>query len=82
MENLTPGGRISNRIPTQHCVPEKDHRLLLGQPDLQLPAQSPPRITAQGKLAAHNQICSGDLSNAFPDFEVLLSSYPQLRRMG
>jgi hypothetical protein len=32
--------------------PEKDHRLLLGRLGLQLPAQSPPRITAKGKLSA------------------------------
>jgi transposase len=36
----------------RYTQPEKDHRLLLGLLDLQLPTQSPPRITAQGKLAA------------------------------
>ena len=36
----------------RYTQPEKDHRLLLGSLDLQLPAQRPPRITAQGKLAA------------------------------
>jgi hypothetical protein len=35
-----------------YTQPEKDHRLLLGFLDLKLPAQSPPRITAQGKLSA------------------------------
>jgi hypothetical protein len=35
-----------------YTQPEKEHRLLLDKLDLQLPAQSPPRITAQGKLAA------------------------------
>jgi transposase len=34
----------------RYTQPEKDHRLLLGKLDLQLPAQSPPRITAKGKL--------------------------------
>jgi hypothetical protein len=42
---------LSAALKTKLCT-EKDHRLLLGQPDLQLFAQSPPRITAQGKLAA------------------------------
>lgn len=32
--------------------PEKDHRLLLARLGLQFPAQSPPRITAQGKLSS------------------------------
>jgi transposase len=36
----------------RYTQPEKDHRLLLHQLDLHLPAQSPPRLTAQGRLAA------------------------------
>jgi transposase len=34
----------------RYTQPQKDHRLLLDPLGLQLPAQSPPRITAQGKL--------------------------------
>jgi transposase len=36
----------------RYTQPEKEHRLLLAMLDLDLPAQSPPRITAHGKLAA------------------------------
>ena len=39
-------------IFTRYTQPEKDHRLLLDKLDLQLPTQSPPRITARGQLAA------------------------------
>ena len=39
-------------IFTRYTQPEKDHRLLLDKLDLQLPTQSPPRITARGELAA------------------------------
>jgi transposase len=35
----------------RYTQPEKDHRMLLTKLDLHLPAQSPPRITAQGKLS-------------------------------
>lgn len=34
----------------RYTQPEKDHRLLLHQLKLHLPTQSPPRITAQGRL--------------------------------
>jgi transposase len=36
----------------RYTQPEKDHRLLLHQLELQLPAQRPPRITVQGRLDA------------------------------
>ena len=39
-------------IFARYTQPEKDHRLLLDKLDLQLPTQSPPRITARGELAA------------------------------
>ena len=35
----------------RYTQPEKEHRLLLATLNLELPAQSPPRITAHGKLA-------------------------------
>lgn len=34
----------------RYTQPEKEHQLLLATLNLELPAQSPPRITAQGKL--------------------------------
>ena len=37
-------------IFARYTQPEKDHRLLLSTLGLELPAQSPPRITANGKL--------------------------------
>jgi hypothetical protein len=37
-------------IFARYTEPEKDHRLLLAQLQLQLPPQRPPRITAKGKL--------------------------------
>jgi transposase len=43
-------------IFARYTQPEKDHRLLLDKLDLRLPTQSPPRITAQGKLTAPNQL--------------------------
>lgn len=36
----------------RYTQPEKEHRLLLATLNLELPAQAPPRITANGKLAA------------------------------
>jgi len=36
----------------RYTQPEKEHRLLLATLDLDLPKQSPPRITAHGQLAA------------------------------
>jgi transposase len=36
----------------RYTQPEKEHRLLLTLLDLELPAQAPPRITAQQKMAA------------------------------
>jgi transposase len=36
----------------RYTQPEKDHRLLLHQLQLQLPPQRPPRITTQGRLVA------------------------------
>jgi Transposase DDE domain len=37
-------------IFARYTQPEKDHRLLLAQLDLQLPPQAPPRITAKERL--------------------------------
>jgi len=38
----------------RYTQPEKDQQLLLSQLKLQLPEQSPPRITTQGKLIQNN----------------------------
>jgi transposase len=43
-------------IFARYTQPEKDHRLLLDKLHLRLPTQSPPRITAKGKLAAPYQL--------------------------
>jgi transposase len=43
-------------IFARYTQPEKDHRLLLDKLDLRLPTQSPPRITAQGKLTAPDRL--------------------------
>lgn len=39
---------------SRYTQPEKDQQLLLSQMKLQLPEQSPPRITTQGKLIQNN----------------------------
>jgi hypothetical protein len=41
---------------TDYTQPEKEHRLLLATLKLQLPEQSPPRITANGKRVETNTI--------------------------
>ena len=41
-------------ILSRYTYPELDHKLLLEQLKLTLPAQPPPRISSQGKLLSHN----------------------------
>jgi transposase len=48
----TTGGRTL--ILSRYTYPEPEHRLLLEQLNLTLPAQPPPRISSRGKLLSHN----------------------------
>src|SRR5438552_6386216 len=41
-------------ILSRYTYPELDHKLLLEQLKLTLPAQPPPRISSRGKLLSHN----------------------------
>jgi hypothetical protein len=41
-------------ILSRYTYPEIDHKLLLEQLKLTLPAQPPPRISSRGKLLSHN----------------------------
>lgn len=41
-------------ILSRYTYPELDHKLLLEQLNLTLPAQPPPRISSRGKLSSHN----------------------------
>ena len=41
-------------ILSRYTYPETDHRLLLEQLNLTLPAQPPPRISSRGKLLSHD----------------------------
>ena len=41
-------------ILSRYTYPEIDHKLLLEQLKLTLPAQPPPHISSRGKLLSHN----------------------------
>lgn len=58
MHLATTDGRTL--ILTRYTEPEKDHRLLLQQLKLELPAQPPPKIRQSHRLPA-TKSCSADL---------------------
>src|SRR5271166_5489417 len=54
MEGQVVVGQARDRSDKGDTYPETDHRLLLEQLNLTLPAQPPPRISCRGKLLNHD----------------------------